>query len=254
MDAEERARRDAVRRVLADEPVADVARALGRTERWVFKWLSRYDPTTEDWATARSRAPHMSPSRTKPKLEALVLRVRARLQANPWAQIGAAAIAWELEKLRLRQLPELRTIERILERAEVPRRERRVRYAAKGTPYPATPAPGPNAIQEADLVGPRHLAGAIPFYVCNVVDVGRRAAACELQPSKSDLATAASLTRTWGRLGIPERLKLDNWLIAHHGPALPATGDGAALPGPRRDPGVRPVPRALAPGGHRAFQ
>jgi len=86
----------------------------------------------------------------------------------------------------------------------------------------AAPArPAPNALQEADLVGPRHLAGGIPFYACNAVDLGRRAAACELQPNKSDAATAASLVRIWGRLGIPERLTLDNWLVAtlHH--ALP---------------------------------
>lgn len=205
MDEEERRRREAVRRVLAGELVADVAGALGRTERWVFKWLSRYDPTDEGWACARSRAPQHVANRSAPKLEALVLRVRERLQANPWAQIGAAAIAWELEKLHLRRIPELRTIERILERAGAPRRERRVRYAAKGTPYPAAPAPGPNALQEADLIGPRHLAGAIPFYVLNVVDVGRRAAACELQPSKSDLVTAATLIRIWvGHL--PRRL------------------------------------------------
>jgi hypothetical protein len=88
--------------------------------------------------------------------------VRERLQANPWAQIGVAAIAWELEKLHLRRIPELRMIERILERAGAPRRERRVRYAAKGTPYPAAARPAPNELQEADLVGPRHLAGAIP--------------------------------------------------------------------------------------------
>ncbi|MDP9264603.1 MAG: hypothetical protein M3O91_00585, partial [Chloroflexota bacterium] len=93
----------------------------------------------------------------------LVLKVRERLRANPWAQIGAAAIAWELEKLHLRRIPELRTIERILERAGAPRRERRVGYAAKGTPYPAVARPAPNELQEADLVGPRHLAGAIPF-------------------------------------------------------------------------------------------
>ena len=172
----------------------------------------------------RSRAPKRIANRTNPKLEALVLRVRERLQANPWAQVGAAAIAWELAKLHLRQLPESRTIERILERAGVRRRERRSRYAAKGTPYPATRAVGPNELQEADLVGPRHLAGAIPFYVLNVVDVGRRAAALELQPDKSDAATAAALIQIWSRLGIPTRLKLDNWLIAHAAAhALPAT-------------------------------
>lgn len=222
MDSEERARRQAVRRVMAGERAVEVASALGRTERWVFKWLSRYDPADDGWAAARSRAPAHVPSRSDPKVEALVLQVRARLAAQPWSQIGAPAIAWELEKLHLRQIPELRTIERILERADTPRRQVRSRYAAKGTPYPASPArPGPNAIQEADLVGPRHLAGGIPFYACNVVDVGRRAAACELQPNKSDAETAASLLRVWGRLGIPVRLKLDNWLVATLDHALP---------------------------------
>ncbi len=224
MDAEERARRQAVRRVLEGERAVEVARALGRSERWIFKWLSRYDPSDEGWARERSRAPEHVPSRSDPKLEALVTEVRARLAAQPWSQIGAPAIAWELEKLRVRRVPELRTIERILERADTPRREVRSRYAAKGTPYPAATArPVPNEIQEADLVGPRHLAGAIPFYACNVVDVGRRAAACELQRNKTDAATAASLVRIWGRLGIPVRLKLDNWLVAtlHH--ALPKT-------------------------------
>ena len=221
MDAEERARRQAVRRVLEGERAVEVAAALGRSERWIFKWLGRYDPSDEGWALERSRAPEHVPGRSAPKLEALVLQIRARLAAQPWSQIGAPAIAWELEKLHLRQIPELRTIERILDRAEAPRRERRVRYAAKGTPYPAVERPAPNEIQEADLVGPRYLAGGIPFYACNAVDLGRRAAACELQPNKTDAETAASLLRIWGRLGIPRRLKLDNWLVAtlHH--ALP---------------------------------
>jgi len=224
MDADERVRRQAVRRVLAGERVVEVARALGRSERWLFKWLSRYDPTDAGWALERSRAPEHVPNQSDPKIEALVLQVRARLAAQPWSQIGAPAIAWELEKLHLRTIPELRTIERILERAGVPRREVRSRYVAKGTPYPAAAQrPAPNALQEADLVGPRHLSGGIPFYACNVVDVGRRAAACELQPNKSDAATAASLVRIWGRLGIPVRLKLDNWLVATLNHALPRT-------------------------------
>lgn len=114
MDADERVRRQAVRRVLGGERAVEVARALGRSERWIFKWLSRYDPSDEGWAVERSRAPQHVPSRSEPKLEALVLQVRARLAAQPWPQIGAPAIAWELEKLHLRRIPELRTIERIL--------------------------------------------------------------------------------------------------------------------------------------------
>ncbi len=223
MDTEERLRTEAVRRVLAGEPVPAVARALQRSERWVYKWAQRYDPSDARWAQGHSRAPRHVANRSDPKLEALVLSVRARLARQPWAQIGAPAIAWELHKLHLRKIPELRTIERILERAAVPRRERRLRYAAKGTPYPALPTPGPNDLQEADLIGPRHLRGAVPFHVLNVVDIGRRAAACELQAGKTDAETAASLIRIWGRLGIPKRLKLDNWLIAQHGRRLPRT-------------------------------
>ncbi len=119
MDAEERARREAVRRALAGEPVALIMAALLRSRRWVFKWLARYEPKRADWARSRSRAPGVVANRTREGTQALVLKVRARLQADPWAQVGASAVAWELSKLGVRPLPELRTIERILQRAGV---------------------------------------------------------------------------------------------------------------------------------------
>ncbi len=221
MDAEERARREAVRRAMAGEPVASIMAALGRSRRWVFKWLERYQPKRADWAGARSRAPGVVANKSSAELEALVLKVRARLDADPWAQVGASAIAWELNKLGVRPLPELRTIERILQRAGVRRRAVRTRYVAKGTPYPAPVAPGPNAVQEADIIGPRHLAGGVLFYVLSAVDLGRHAAAWEILPSKADLATAEALLRLWSRLGIPGRLKLDNWLVPNVGRSLP---------------------------------
>ena len=217
MDGEEKLRREAVRRALAGESAGAIAKELRRSRRWVVKWLARYDPRDDAWARERSRAPQRVANRSTPKLEALVLAVRRRLQTDPWAQIGATAILWELTKLHVRELPEPRTVERILERAGVPRRERRERYRPKGTPYPAPLALRPNDCQEADLIGPRHLSGAIPFFVLNVVDLGRHAAASVLVPSKADHATAAGLLAAWRRLGIPRRLKLDNWLIAGGG-------------------------------------
>lgn len=206
---------------MAGEPVGSIMVALGRSRRWVFKWLSRYQPRRADWAGTRSRAPGIVANKTSERVEALVLTVRARLDADPWAQVGAAAVAWELRKLGVRPLPELRTIERILQRAGVRRRAVRTRYVAKGTPYPAPVAPGPNAVQEADGIGPRHLAGGVLFYVLSVVDLGRHAVAWEIMPSKADRATAQALLRLWSRLGIPERLKLDNWLVPNVGRRLP---------------------------------
>lgn len=253
MDADERVRRQAVRRVLGGERVADVAVALGRTERWLFKWVSRYDPADAGWALERSRAPAHVPARSDPKIEALVLQVRARLAAQPWSQIGAPAIAWELEKRHLRTIPELRTIERILERGDVPRRLVRSRYVAKGTPYPAAAQrPAPNTLQEADLVGPRHLSGGDPL-----LRLQRR----RRGPARGGLRAAAEQKRRRdGRLAGPHlvpprdpRAAQARQLAGRHAPPRLAP-HRVALPGARGDPGIRARPGAVAPGDHRALQ
>jgi len=209
-NAEEEERREAVARVLAGEPQAKVAADLGRTDRWVRKWVARYDPGNESWAQERSRAPKNQARRTPQDTERIVLEIRARLMADPWAQVGATAIAWEMEKLGV-DPPETWTIDRILKRAGVPKRRARRRYVPKGTPYP--PAPllvRPNAIHEIDLVGPRHLHGAISFYALNAVDLGRRRAAIEILTSKEEWEVADGLTRLWRRLGVPKHAKFDN--------------------------------------------
>jgi putative transposase len=209
---EEEARREAVMRVLAGEPPGKVAAGLGRSDRWVRKWVGRYDPSDMDWAKERSRAPKTQAGRTLAATERLVLEIRDRLMADPWAQVGAVAIAWEMDKLGVTPLP-TRTIERILARAGVPQRRarNRDRYVPKGTPYPTSPLViRPNAIHEIDLVGPRHLEGAVPFYALNAVDLGRRRAGIEIIDSKEEWQVAEGLVSLWGRLGVPGRVKFDN--------------------------------------------
>ena len=113
-------RREAARRRLAGESPETIAADLGRTRQWVAKWAARYDPHDASWADGRSRAPKRVANRTSEDVEARVLAVRARLAENPWAQVGAEAIAWELEKLG-GPVPPVRTIEEILARAGVTR-------------------------------------------------------------------------------------------------------------------------------------
>lgn len=92
-------RREAARRRLAVASPTTIAMDLGRTRQWVAKWAARYDPHDPGWADGRSRAPKRVARRTVAGVEAQVLAVRGRLEANPWAKVGAPAIAWELEKL-----------------------------------------------------------------------------------------------------------------------------------------------------------
>ncbi len=75
-DEDVSARREAVARLLAGEPAAKVAAELGRTERWVRKWVRRYDPANDGWAAGQSRAPHRQARRTPVGTERLILTLK----------------------------------------------------------------------------------------------------------------------------------------------------------------------------------
>jgi putative transposase len=216
-------RREAARRRLAGESPRAIARDLGRTRQWVAKWAARYDPHDPAWAEGRSRAPRRVANRTAPDVEARVLEVRARLEENPWAQVGAPAIAWELEKLGA-LAPPRRTIEEILERAGATRRERPARRASKGIPYPAPAARRAGDVVQVDLVGPRHLDGGMRFHALNQIDVASHHAGIEIVEDRGDERVLAALHALWGRHGVPRRIQFDNG-----GPFISPTGIGEVV-------------------------
>jgi putative transposase len=216
-------RREAVRRRLAGESPGAIARDLGRTRQWVAKWVARYDAHDPAWVEGRSRAPKRVANRTAPDIEARVLEVRARLEENPWAQVGAPAIAWELEKLGARVPPE-RTIEEILGRAGATRRERPARRASKGIAYPAPVARRAGDVVQVDLVGPRHLDGGARFHALNQIDVTSHRAGIEIVEDRGDERVLAALHALWGRHGVPRRIQFDNG-----GPFISPTGIGEVV-------------------------
>ncbi len=203
-------RREAVRRRLAGESPAEIARSLGRTRQWVAKWVRRQESAgTEEWAAGAKRGPARAPSRTPAEAEALVLAVRERLVANPWAQVGAEAIAWELRKLGV-EPPPRRTIERIVARGGAPRRRDNGRRQPKGVPYPAVALERSGELHEADMVGPRHLEGGVRFYALNAIDRASHRCGIEIIETNADECVAKAFVSLWSRLGLPERLQLDN--------------------------------------------
>jgi putative transposase len=222
-DVEVGLRREAARRRLAGESPEAIARDLGRTRQWVAKWAARYDPLDPGWADGRSRAPKRMARRTAGDVEARVLAVRARLEANPWAQVGAPAIAWELEKLGA-VVPAPRTIERILGRAGVTVRPRPGRRTSKGIAYPAPAAERPGDVVQVDLVGPRHLDGGVRFHALNQIDVCSHHAGIEIVEDRADERVVAGLHALWSRHGVPGRVQFDNG-----GPFSSPTGVGEVV-------------------------
>lgn len=211
--SEEELRQEAVRRRLAGEGPTEIAEALGRTTRWVRKWVARHGTEGHDerWSESRSRAPLSSPTRTSAELEALILAARERLVANPRAQYGSLAIQWELRRVGVTEIPPARTVERVLARAGVSRpRRRQPGYVSKGVPYPAAVSVEPGTTHQIDMVGPRHLFGAAQFHALNLIDVGSHLVGNDIVTELRPPLLAASLARIWNRVGVPAVAQFDN--------------------------------------------
>jgi putative transposase len=224
-DGEAALRREAARRRLAGESPEAIASDLGRSRQWVAEWAGRYDPEDPGWAAGRSRAPRHVANRTPEDVCERVLAVRARLAENPWAQVGAGAIAWELSKLGGPAVPPRRTIEEILRRAGVTGRQQRGRRRmSKGLPYPAPAAQRLGDVVQVDLVGPRHLHGGVRFHALNQIDVASHHAGIEIITDRGDQRVLAGLHALWGRHGVPRRIQFDNG-----GPFVSPTGLGEVV-------------------------
>jgi transposase InsO family protein len=125
-----------------------------------------------------------------------------------------------MEDVGVTPLPSIRTINRILARNELTHR-RTGKYEAKGTLYPVLPSELPNQTHQADLVGPCYLKGPIRFYSLNVIDTAT--VRCGLYPSlsKSGQMVIDGLWGSWKRMGIPDRLQVDNAMSFFGSPTHP---------------------------------
>ncbi len=210
--SEEKLRKEAVRRRLAGESPSEIAEALGRTTRWVRKWVARHSEEghEERWAKGHPRAPHTSPNRTSDEVRNQILAARERLVANPRAQYGSLAIQWDLRRLGIDPIPHARTIDRVLAQAGVTRpRRRRPGYVSKGVPYP-NPGVEVGALHQIDLVGPRHLMGGVAFHTLNLIDVGSHQVGNEILEVVRPPLIAGSLAGIWSRVGMPQVAQFDN--------------------------------------------
>jgi putative transposase len=198
----------AVQRYLAGEDAESICASLGRTTRWLYKWLARHIPDDSAWYEDLSRRPLISPHRTPVEIEQIVEIVRLSLY-NKGAFCGNQAIQWELEDMNVQPLPSLRTIGRILHQRGLTNR-RTGRYEAKGTKYPVLPALIPNQTQQLDLVGPCYLTGPLRFYSLHTVDTAINRCGIEPMPSKAAQSILSAVFAVWMRMGIPENLQVDN--------------------------------------------
>ena len=205
-------------------PFAQVLASVGRGEFWLSKWLRRFREAGWAGLQAHTRAPRRRPQSTPARVVVKVLAVRAELQAHRtrasrFAGIGAETIRLELARRRVRPLPGLRTIERIVKQHGLSG-VKPSRRKGGGEPYPAPRARDPSDLQQTDLVGPRHLRGpkgVTRFYSFHTVALVGRGAATSQARHKSAEALCAHFIHAWGWLGLPRVSQMDNEMAASGG-------------------------------------
>ncbi len=209
----------AVQRYLAGEDPESICASLGRSRRWLYKWLARHIPDDSAWYEDLPRRPLVSPHRTPAEIEKIVEMVRWRLYNNDLF-CGSQAILWEMEDMNVQPLPSLSTIDRILRRRELTHR-RTGRYTPKGKKYPSLPALLPNQTHQVDLVGPCYLTGPIRFYSLHAVDAATNRCGIEPMPSKAAQSVLDAVHAVWLRMGIPDNLQVDNEMAFFGSPIHP---------------------------------
>jgi len=153
---EETLRKMAIQQYLQDKAPASIYREMGRSKKWFFKWLHRYQSGDPNWYQERSKAPRAHPHEIHPDIRKLVINIRIQLEENPYAQTVTSAIKWEFRKLGITP-PSDRTINRILKREGLvkknslyPQRGRISLFhrAAGNQPYPSGGSHGTQVHQE----------------------------------------------------------------------------------------------------------
>ena len=118
-DPLEQRRKEAMKRYLDGEKVADICQALSCSTSFLYRWRDRLnlvDPS-DGWEKARSRRPLKSPSKTPEAIRREIVRLeKERSRYGPGSCVPF--IQQALKQQGMKPVPSSRTIHRILARHE----------------------------------------------------------------------------------------------------------------------------------------
>ena len=224
MDYEYEIRLAAVELVEEGWNTSAVATELGRTERWVRKWVSRYETGGEAALVGRSRRPHRSPNRLDDLVIGEVLKVRGELEEHRHANVGAKAIRSKMQRDGVVDMvPSIASISRVLKDANVTRAYGKKRRSVKTVlGLPAIVMAG--IWQQADWVQDLWLTGGIKYNALQISDVGSHMMSSGQYLKRSIYNAVQHLvTQAWPVMSIPLAMGTDNAFARSSHPDNPWT-------------------------------
>lgn len=205
MANEEALRRKAVEMHREGKKPSKIAREIGKSRQWVYKWVNRSKVGEEGWYESHSHAPHESRTKTSSAKEEKIVEARQHLTESPYMEAGAYAIWHYMDSLGEKP-PSVATINRILSKHGLT--NKKVKYQKSGIEYPSIP----EDTQIMDLIGPRYLRGGRRFYMLDIISNDSRHAGAFPMLSKSGENITKSVTEFWKQYSVPEYLQMDNEL------------------------------------------
>jgi len=205
-----------------------ILQLVQRSKRWLSKWLKRFEEGGLKGLQDKSRAPKRIWRKTPEYMVKKILSMREELESyrtrrSAFSGIGAEVIHWELKQRKVRNVPSISTIARILSRygrttKGLPKRN------SNNQPYPSFKAEKMGDLHQTDLVGPRYLRGpkgVTQFYSFHTVDVAGHTVFTSQFPDKQTISLCKHLVKTWRFMGIPKVSQMDNEMAATGGGRYP---------------------------------
>ncbi len=219
LTAEEKERRDAIRRHVKDgERPINIYTNIGRSKKWFNKWLKRYKSGSNGWYKDEPKRPKHISNKTDIRIEQIIVDIRKRLMngnddSMKYSLVGPLAIQYHMEEIGYgsEDIPSISTIKRIIKRNKlrVNKKKRYKRVRSKGR-YTILQPKYIDEVHQMDYVGPRHIKSFGPINSLHLKDVVGRQVAGEQYCDKSMNNVMAFLLDYWKSHPIPKYLQVDN--------------------------------------------
>jgi transposase len=205
-------RKIAVMQLKQGKTVSEVASNLGRHKNWVCKWRKRFEEEGWQGLRSRSRAPHKHGCKIAPKIRAAIIETRLEIEAaaalgEGLKYIGGMAVRTKLKDKKVRPLPSVPTIERVLREAGLTKPKEKEQKTE--VIYPHLQPTEPHQLSQVDIV-PHYLTGGQRVACFNGLDVVSRYGAGQPYAQRQSQDAAAFLIHYWQTVGIPHYTQVDN--------------------------------------------
>jgi transposase len=192
--------------------VSEVAKLVGRTERWVRKWRKRFEEEGWEGLESRSRRPRHLVRAYPASVYEAVLEARSELEQEAASGegmkfIGSVAVRTRLKEKGQCSIPSKRTIERYLHRAGMT--HPRTKKCGAEEHYPRLHPHRPHQLVQVDIY-PRYLKGGESVACFNALDIVARYPVCKAYAQRRSCDAADFLKHVWHVLGVPRYTQVDN--------------------------------------------